>query len=845
MPRFSRPQNRQAQAPVPDHTLRSHQSLDTLLMERTNTSQDREEASSRDSSPGFQAVRPLQTPNRHAGSRRSLFVRLGNFIVITNILALVGLLVSIGFISWLRFGNEEDAQRRRLILDGYVEIAVTLSSILIRTAVTTQATMVVAMLAALALESSGCGGVGLRDAPAMSIARYSNSGPLSVLLLFFSALKRRCNWPLALILLTTYTSVASQFTSTLLLRDLGNGPIVNLSQSISNAVGFGFDTWYQNNMTVLLQQGRNYWASPPASFPSFAEWSEDPKDELDSVKDTGPSLRAFLPIVSPEERTSLQTYNGTADVFDTRVFCSRPVVHFDKPVSSSSGLVTGKLVHGNITDEMAKLLRLSKDRTSNFNISISTLQPGSFMFVQLSTSAGGIVSSLDPTNNSTTFETLYADEFGFWNANQSDTTWTVELGHTSLFLSRPPLPDDAFKAFHAEEIGISSNFPDYLSNRTPKLAVENGVWLEYPWNETDRSGGYKLTVCYDTLFAAVPGSSRIIHPQSFPIRASQASGTSEPIIKWNATTTSFDTMDISKRYLPSPMGSNSSFRSQLDREPIDQHMRSLQGKWSPNAESLLSLSGEFPDSGEILYWYYDTSILGILNATETPVAPRKHPALLKAQLFDFIHDSIWLPFQYKNASSSAFEIVAVCGKCPQIPDSFLNAAPESRTRVTLHPILSSIVNDVFEATDENPAITWQALLTTVLSSAYYDWLPAFSRNDTMTITTVVERSQPQKYTGYAVIMATVALQIIISAVVLALFWKLTRFSLLDSAWLAVSQILSAETLPLLLDSTMTKDGDISPPDGVKNEFKGEDEKGKREVRVRLRECDDGRITLRL
>ncbi|KAI0859696.1 hypothetical protein F4860DRAFT_515673 [Xylaria cubensis] len=820
-------------------------------MERTSTSQDREEASeaslahdSRDSSPDFHAVRPFRTPNRHTGSRRSLFARLGNFIVITNILALVGLLISIGFISWLWFGDEGDARRRRLILDGYVEIAITLSSILIRTAVTTQATMVVAMLAALALEPSGCGGVRLRDAPAMSIARYSNSGPLSVLLLFLKALKHKCNWPLGLILLTTYTSVASQLTSTLLLKDLGNGPIVNLPQSVSNAVGFGLDTWYKNNMTVLLQQGRNYWASPPASFPSFAEWSEDPKQELDSVKDTGPSLRAFLPIVSPEARTSLQTYNGTADVFDTRVFCSRPVVHFDKP-DPESGVVTGKLVHGNVTDEMAKLLRLSKDRTSNFSISISTVQPGSFMFVQLSPAAGGMVSSLDPTNNSTTFETLYADEFGIWNAKGSDTTWDVELGHTSLFLSRPPLPDDAFKAFHGEEIGISNGSPDFLSNRTPELAVENGVWLEYPWNETDRSGGYKLTVCYDALFATAPDFPRIIHQQSFPIRASQTSEASEPIIKWNATTTSFDTMDISKRYLPTPMGSNSSFRSQLDREPIDQHMRSLQGRWSPQASSLLSLSGgDFPDSGEETYWYYDPSLLDKSNDTET-VTIREHPELLKAQMFDFIHDSIWLPFQYKDFSSTAFEIVAVCGKCPQIPDDFLNPAPESRTRVTLHPILSSIVNDVFEATDENPAVTWQALLTTVLSSAYYDWLPAFSRNDTMTITTVVERSQPQKYTGYAVIMATVALQIIISAVVLALFWKLTRFSLLDSAWLAVSQILSAETLPLLLDSTMTKDGDIRPPDGVKNEFKSDDEKGKREVRVRLRECDDGRITLRL
>ncbi|KAI0449663.1 hypothetical protein F5B21DRAFT_34790 [Xylaria acuta] len=874
MPRSPRRQDQQAPTPTLNRALTSRQSLDSLLIEPLR--QEREEIydassarDSRDSSPGSHAARPFQTPNRHASGRRSLFVRLGAFIVITNILALIGLFVAIGFVSWLWFGDEGDAQRRRLILDGYLEIAVTLSSIFIRTAVTTQATTVVAMLAALALESSGCGGVRLRDAPAMSIARYSNSGPLSALLLFWSALKHRCNWPLALILLTTYTSVTSQFTSTLLLKDLSNGPIVNLPQSMSNAVGFGFDTWYENNMTVLLQQGRNYWASPPASFPSFAEWSEDPKVELDSVKDTGPSLRAFLPIVSPETRTSLQTYDGTADVFDTRVFCSRPVVHFDKPDYRSYGLVTGTLVHGNLTDEMVQLLRLPEDRTSRFNISIGTLKPGNFMFVQLSAADGGMVSSLDPMNNSTTIDTLFHNRSGAdvgysgWYAgsplpgpnNQSD-AWHVELGHAFLFLARPSIPEDVYWAYYPDNPSYNSLL-DYLSNETPGSEVENGVWLEYPRNETESSGGYKLTVCYDALFATVPESPRVLHHQSFPIRASQASGASEPIVKWNATTTSFDTIDISKRYLPSSLNSNSTSQFKLERWPIDQHLRTLQGKWSPFNYSQDGLNTYFYGSGERLNWYYDTSIASHLNLSEEPWAvqeqkPWAHPELLKAQSFDFVHDSIWSPFKYRNFSASVdlvapFEIAALCGKCPQPLDSPVNPVPESRTRITLHPILTSIANDVFNATDGNPAVTWQALLTIVLSSAYYDWLPAFSRNDTMTITTVVERSHPRNYTGFAIIMATVALQLIISAVVLVLFWKLTRFTLLDSAWLAVSQILSAETLPLLLDSTMTKDGDIKPPNGIRHGPKGEDGKRKSEraVRVRLRESDDGRITLRL
>ncbi|KAI0544799.1 hypothetical protein F4679DRAFT_563568 [Xylaria curta] len=832
---FPRTQDRQAPTLMPSCAPTPRHSLDSLL---TNPiPQDREEfyevRDSRDDSP---VARSFETSNHQARCRPSLFVRLGTFIVVINIFTLVGLFISIGFVSWLWFGDEKDAQRRRLILGGYVDIAVTLSSIFIRTAVTTQATTIVAMLAALALESSSCGGVRLRDAPAMSVARYSNSGPLSALLLFWSALKCRCNWPLGLILLATSTSVASQFTSTFLLKDLANGPIVNLPQSMYNAIGFGFDTWYENNMTVLLKQGRNYWASPPASFPSFAEWSEDPKEELDSVEDTGPSLRAFLPIVSPETRTSLQTYDGMADVFDTRVFCSRPVMHFEEPEWPYRFLI-GTLMHGNITDEMAKLLRLTENRTSRFNVSIDTLRPGNFMFVQLSARGGGMVSNLDPTNNSTTFETLTQGQIGNgnWYAKGPINLTHVELGHAFLFLARPPIPDGVY--------WTSAN--DNISSLIPRPAVENGVWLEYPRNETQASGGFKLTVCYDALFTTVPSSPRVLHHQSFPIRASQASGEGEPILKWNATTTSLDTMDISKRYLPSQLKSSSPPSFKLDREPIDQHIRILQERWSPSNRSDFYLFGYYRFD-QLVSWYYDTSVASHLNSSEEfqgadmSRRPRAPLELLKAQLYDFVHESIWSPFH--DLVATPFEIEALCGKC-----SLIRAVPVSRNRIYLHPILTSIVNDVFKATGDNPAVTWQALLTIVLSSAYYDMLPAFSRNDTMTITTVVERSQPQNCTGYIIVVVTAILQLMISAVVLVLFWKLTRFTLLDSAWLAVSQILSAETLPLLLDSTMMKDGDVHPPNGVKNDFKDEDdkEKSESEMRVKLRERDDGRITLGL
>lgn len=246
-------------------------------------------------------------------------------------------------------------------------------------------------------------------------------------------------------------------------------------------------------MTVLLRQGRNYWASPPASFHSFAEWAENPKETLNSVKDTGPSLRAFLPILSPETRTSLKTYEGIGDVFDTRVFCSRPnSITFDK--SNEPFKFRGTLVHGNVTDEIGQILRLPNARTSTFDFVLDKFAPGSFLFVQLDTAAGGMFSSVDPLLNSALKDQLSFD--GIWtlpvNASGKFGESRVELGHAFLFLVRESYStEDLLKADPSKKY--------YVETVQPGSELDNGVWLEYPRDEFNNIGGFNITVCYDAL----------------------------------------------------------------------------------------------------------------------------------------------------------------------------------------------------------------------------------------------------------------------------------------------------------------------------------------------------------
>ncbi|KAI1078922.1 hypothetical protein F5B20DRAFT_591199 [Whalleya microplaca] len=223
--------------------------------------------------------------------------------------------------------------------------------------------------------------------------------------------------------------------------------------------------------------------------------------DMDSVRDTGPNLRAFLPISSPETRTSLEAYEGIADIFDTRVICSRPIVKLDN-LESPPDAISGTLVHGNLTNEMSQLLRLPENRTSTFNISTYELRPGSFLFVQLDTSGGGMISSLDPTNNSTLQNTLYPYFGNDWGApwtahgpNNGSDKWPVELGHAFLFLSWQSYPNDEYYSKADEE-----DYGKYwVVGAVPNSGVENGVWIEYPRNDHAGTGGFKMTVCYDAL----------------------------------------------------------------------------------------------------------------------------------------------------------------------------------------------------------------------------------------------------------------------------------------------------------------------------------------------------------
>ncbi|RKL08878.1 hypothetical protein BFJ70_g16733 [Fusarium oxysporum] len=187
------------------------------------------------------------------------------------------------------------------------------------------------MLATVLLQR---GAVPLPAAAAISIIRANNTGPWSLLG------KMEVEWHrgsalLGLITaLLTLTTLSLQFTSTVLLSQVGIASLPVASSKPQTHYGIKTD-------------GDTYWAMPsgapsllgltPERYPAFAEWTPNKTrhytaghqeafspSNLSSIVDTGTVLRAFLPINNDQERSLVTEYHGFATVVDTRVVCMRP-----------------------------------------------------------------------------------------------------------------------------------------------------------------------------------------------------------------------------------------------------------------------------------------------------------------------------------------------------------------------------------------------------------------------------------------------------------------------------------------------------------------------------------------
>lgn len=331
--------------------------------------------------------------------------RLGLKIIITNIGAVFLLSLSVLALSFLWFGGEENENWRRVMIGGWVGQAVTLSTLAIRLAVSVQAGTAVAMLASVLLESTSLGGVLLSEAPALSIARFVNTGPLRSLLSFGKSTQWNLNFSTLSISALAATTLVSQFTSTLLLWDIQPSAIPGFPKQITTGIGISMEHFWNGTGDILTRSG-NYWSSRPPNYPVFAEWASNPLNSPESIVDIGPSIRAFLPINAESDRSALLEFHGMASAFDARVTCVRPAIRDWSVIYRELSVnFKGTLFPPTVTRDLADVLRHDIPPSGfSFEFDIQRILHESyqtFMIHSLPRHAGGLINSLNFMQNST------------------------------------------------------------------------------------------------------------------------------------------------------------------------------------------------------------------------------------------------------------------------------------------------------------------------------------------------------------------------------------------------------------------------------------------------------------
>ena len=296
----------------------------------------------------------------------SLYDRFGWLSTTILISATVLILAALGFLWFLWEADHSSKTWHGIAVKNWITRAVALSSLVLRTSISMQASIATSMLAGLALENTQ---ILLLHFASVSTMRNANAGPYMLAWLMFKAfLQDPSRWRRALlpvlVLVLVITSILTQFTSTALLADLKPGTIPGHSSSDTTGTHFRYDS---NGSIPFLSRG-TVWTKKPPFYPTFAEYHEASPGSQEDKSDTGITIRAFLPLPGQEARSLLRNFSGLATVLDSRVQCVRPQItmvkgHYGVGALALSGSVSAN--GGQSTNFSCVLPTLVSDANGN------------------------------------------------------------------------------------------------------------------------------------------------------------------------------------------------------------------------------------------------------------------------------------------------------------------------------------------------------------------------------------------------------------------------------------------------------------------------------------------------
>ncbi|OHF01710.1 hypothetical protein CORC01_02901 [Colletotrichum orchidophilum] len=232
------------------------------------------------------------------------------------VLAILGFLLFLWTDEGSHDGKTASALWRWIMLSQHITQAITLSTVLLRIAVTAQASICTSLIAGVILEKHG---VPLFRVAEMSVIRCANDGPFRLAWLLVTS-ARRSYVQAGLCVLLLLTTFVVQFSSTLLVSDLAPNDLVGDAKARALEVHMSGDV-------ISLNRQMNNWISRPTAYVPFGELpsAADTMDSQFNFSDTGIVRRTFLPLPTSQTST-LREYTGGAYGFESRFVCLRPSV---------------------------------------------------------------------------------------------------------------------------------------------------------------------------------------------------------------------------------------------------------------------------------------------------------------------------------------------------------------------------------------------------------------------------------------------------------------------------------------------------------------------------------------
>ncbi|KAI2470093.1 hypothetical protein F4781DRAFT_391692 [Annulohypoxylon bovei var. microspora] len=736
------------------------------------------------------------------------------------------LLIVVGFLVFMWIHSS--ARLWLVIVTSYwTSRSVTLCALIIRVVVDLLTGISASMLAAQILER---GSIYLGGLAKISIMRAATPS-LSSLILSFRQVGRKSKslCPLVLTFLLAILMFSLQFSSTILLSDIGAGSLIGLPNTTdySYDLDWGWDTdsalarvngqdIYNSTLgpsSLSSGPGIAYlpsaWTRRPESFPIFAEYRE-PLPTKPNVDDTGYVFRSFLPFSDSEKRRSVSSFRGPSFVLDSRVSCQKPTIsalstsHASSPWNwvNSWYTITGIVSNSTEIDGLW------------FPTDVSTDIPFSCQHRVMSQYYPSTDES-NTTKRDTGFElcSIQSNNHFIQLPNELDPE-TVVVQKTEAAGSLRSQLYNYTEADQAPSRGpaflvIASNWtlsqPEYEPFTKLQVKMDNSSNHSAPFVEE-----VLFSLCY-TSWESAP---------SYIEMNTRSQLKEEASIEYRTDIHTYDFTDLGSVLAHYGLGPSASSTDRLSLSKPKYNSSLAYPIQQFSTEKMVTNT----DFNPLLHGWGAILEKNKANNISTKdyysglsadyIAPGDYSKFLKAPLF-----RTWAPV-LGNMSIGLYKARNLPSEL--IPDEI--KLPDQ--------ILQKFFNDAMNVTNNSPASSLSGLLTLLSSMAYYELIPLFGKKGTADVTLFEVVLYPKSWRGLTAVILLLSAHLLVCTVILYTFLTRTRLTRLGSSWSSVAQIYSAGTETLIRGGTLASDAEVE---------KHLSEKGRaqRLVRVSLVENGDG------